>query len=249
MATSTAHGSLDLVTANSSSGTLSVLLNPEQWRAQQGANVAVPAGPPRDVALADLDEDGDNDLCSSRFAKAPALLVYRNLGGGTFAAPAPYGSSVNAFSLQIADFNLDNRVDVAIAHGLCEYRCVPQSRRGRLCPTRVPGRQLRYHHVADVAAGDERRWRGGLVGVLLNSGDVTLLLISGAERFQYLRPRLRSPLSRPQGWHSPTSMVTATTTLWWWMKAEAAPIIARNNGLERSAITCALALRTPSPLR
>ena len=73
----------------------------------------------RDIALGDLDGDGNLDLATSHVAPVHKVDVLLNLGGGTFArvgafTPGPPGSYPQ--SLALGDFTADGRVDIITAN-------------------------------------------------------------------------------------------------------------------------------------
>ena len=119
------NGSIDLVVANGSAISISVLLNngagvfntkvdyPALTVAQQGAD---PAAQPRSIALGDLNGDGNPDVVVGNSGSRNISVLLGN-GAGAFAAPVlvnALGSSPMAIA--IADMNGDARQDIVTAN-------------------------------------------------------------------------------------------------------------------------------------
>src|ERR1035438_6195733 len=106
---------MDLVTANYSGNSVSVLLGNGDGTFTAGADVAAGSNP-RSVALGDVDGDGVLDLVVLNVGNS-MVSVLRGLGGGTFAAPVNYGiNNNNANQVILADVNGDGRLDVVVAY-------------------------------------------------------------------------------------------------------------------------------------
>ena len=58
-----------------------------------------PGGEPRQVAIADVDSDGDRDLVVALRGGAGLISVLKNNGNGTFAPAITYGAPEWTFSL------------------------------------------------------------------------------------------------------------------------------------------------------
>jgi hypothetical protein len=75
---------------------------------------------PQRVAIADLDGDGDNDIAATMAGTvfAPTVvdnvLIYENLGGGSFAAPVGLSAAQNPRSLCLEDLDDDGDIDLAV---------------------------------------------------------------------------------------------------------------------------------------
>ncbi|MBB4601163.1 hypothetical protein HNQ93_001476 [Hymenobacter luteus] len=109
-------GDLDLLSANGSSNTVSVLLNNGAGNFGTGTTVAVGAAPIY-VALADVDGDSDLDLLASNFSDNTVSIRLNN-GAGTFGG----GQSVAVISaphqLALGDVDGDGDLDLLAGGGV-----------------------------------------------------------------------------------------------------------------------------------
>jgi len=107
-------GDLDLVTANAvllGDNTLSVLLN--KGDGTFATHVEYESDTvPEAVALADIDNDGDNDIiCANNMGFSLSVLL--NNGDGTFAARIDYDNEYLSMDVAVSDFDKDGYPDVA----------------------------------------------------------------------------------------------------------------------------------------
>jgi hypothetical protein len=121
-------GNLDVLTANPSNGTVSVRLGTGQgYFAAPATGAEVAAGTsPNDLALGDIDSDGDLDLMVAHtnfnmdFDADPTLKIRLNDGAGHFAPPAT-GADVLAGQvargLALGDIDGDGDLDAVAASG------------------------------------------------------------------------------------------------------------------------------------
>jgi len=106
-------GNLDLVVANNSGNSLSILLGNGNFAFTQATLVT--AIWPTDVQVADFNRDGNLDLVYP-YSIGPAVGVQLGNGDGTFiAATTPPNTGAGPVAIALGDFNLDNKVDLAIA--------------------------------------------------------------------------------------------------------------------------------------
>lgn len=103
---------LDLVTANSETNRISVLLNQRPDGFLTATSYAA-ATHPSDAAAGDLDADGDVDLLVVGEGNHVALL--RNRGDASFEAPVPVPLAFTPASVAIADLDGDGALDFAVA--------------------------------------------------------------------------------------------------------------------------------------
>ena len=107
---------LDLVVTNFQSNALTVLLGRGDGTFQTPAtSIAVPNGP-RAVAIANFNPavDNFNDIIVASFT-SKSFTVLRGRGDGTFFPPATVDLYSRPTALTVADFNGDQRLDVAIS--------------------------------------------------------------------------------------------------------------------------------------
>jgi hypothetical protein len=119
-------GKLDAITANSASGTVSVLLGSGAgtFTAVAGSPLAMGVAP-NHVAAVDLDNDGNLDLVTANtgaLATTVGLNVRPGNGAGGF-GNAPFFTVLAQVptDLATADFNLDGSADVALSHAVAQY--------------------------------------------------------------------------------------------------------------------------------
>jgi Bacterial Ig-like domain (group 3)/FG-GAP-like repeat/FG-GAP repeat len=116
MADFNGDGKTDLATANSSEGTVTVLLGNGSggFSAASGSPFTV-GGNPRSVTVADFNGDGKADLATANFGSGNVTVLLGNGAGGfTAASGSPFAAGTNPFSIAVGDFNRDGHADLAV---------------------------------------------------------------------------------------------------------------------------------------
>ncbi|MGW4649837.1 FG-GAP-like repeat-containing protein [Kitasatospora sp. NPDC004289] len=110
-----ADGRLDLVTANSSTGTLSVLLGDGSGGFGAASGVASGVTLPSEVRLADVNADGRADAVVVAPGSPGRVAVLLGDGAGGFGTANVLTAGVNLSSASVADLNGDGHADLAVA--------------------------------------------------------------------------------------------------------------------------------------
>jgi hypothetical protein len=112
-------GHLDLATANSGTGTVSVLLGNTTTPGVFQPALSFGAGAqPRGLVTADFNEDGALDLAvANGGTNNVSVLLGNPAAPGAFLAPAAYTVGTPPAALAVADLNRDGMVDLAVADG------------------------------------------------------------------------------------------------------------------------------------
>ncbi|HVV01909.1 MAG TPA: VCBS repeat-containing protein [Verrucomicrobiae bacterium] len=105
------NGTVDLITANISDSSLTVLTN--SGGGNFGPNARYNAPTVEDVVAADLDGDGKPDLA---YAYPGGIVTVTNLGDGRFSPSSSYNLGLS-HCLRAADLNGDGAVDLVAGHG------------------------------------------------------------------------------------------------------------------------------------
>jgi hypothetical protein len=104
----------ELVTANLADGTLSILFNNGDGTFKEPFT-PIGVGPVRDVAIADMTNDGIPDIVTETENVDGAILVFPGLGDGTFFSAIETSFGVhNITSIGVTDLNDDGNQDVIV---------------------------------------------------------------------------------------------------------------------------------------
>ena len=122
-------GKADMVTANTNSNTVSVLLNNGNGTFGAAQTYAVGVSP-TSVAVGDFNGDGKLDIATANegayyaaySAHGGSVSVLLGNGDGTFQPAANFSAGVNTQSVAVGDFNHDGKLDLATANEGTSYR-------------------------------------------------------------------------------------------------------------------------------
>jgi hypothetical protein len=179
-------GKVDVVTANYSAATISVLLGNGDGTFKNHVDYAT--GPfPRHLVVGDFNADGNLDVAVSvlgpvePLCAAPTLSVFLGKGDGTFRPRVDYRSGCDPDWVAVGDFNRDGKQDLVTADFLDNTLSIFLGNGdGTFQPRLV---QAAPRDLTAVAVGDFNRDgkddlatandAGQIVGVLLGNGDGT----------------------------------------------------------------------------
>jgi hypothetical protein len=109
----------DLAVTLFSTGSVAVLINDGTGKFKKPVSYSAGGGEVLDVKIADLRNNGDQDLVIADLSSGMVVLL--NKGNGTFGKPSIYTPTFQNWqppnACTVADFNLDGKLDVAcVAH-------------------------------------------------------------------------------------------------------------------------------------
>jgi hypothetical protein len=110
-------GKLDVVTANANSNNVSILLGNGDGTFQDAVNYSVGLEPEW-VAIGDFNRDGKLDLAvtNTNASGTGNVSILLGNGDGTFQTAVNYTAGANPQSVAIGDFDMDGKLDLAVAN-------------------------------------------------------------------------------------------------------------------------------------
>jgi hypothetical protein len=111
-------GALDVISANSQPGDVSLLVNNGDGTLAAEVRLNAGGGMPRLVAVGDIDGDGDVDLVASIREGPGTIAVFLAESPGVFAPAVQYGTQRVSFVLAMTDLDGDEDLDVAVGLGV-----------------------------------------------------------------------------------------------------------------------------------
>ena len=156
MADFNGDGKSDLVTANWSGNTASVLLGNGNGTFQAKQSFGT-GSEPHVVAVADFNGDGKSDLVTADYGDNTASVLLGN-GNGTFQAKQAFGTGAGPESVAVGDFNGDGKSDLVTA----DYERQHRERAARQRQRYVSGQAVLWHRsLASISRrGRLQRRRG-----------------------------------------------------------------------------------------
>ena len=113
-------GNPDIVAANKTDGTLSILFGNGDGTFQTQTTITIPVGTtaaanPSAVATGDFNGDGNQDIAVADMTNDRVLILLGN-GDGTFQAPVAYPTGSNPVALLAQDFDGEGQPDLAVVN-------------------------------------------------------------------------------------------------------------------------------------
>jgi hypothetical protein len=115
-------GKLDLVVANNTAGTISVLRGNGDGSFRTAVNYRVGANP-SGLVVADLNSDGALDVVVTNDNSGTVSVLLGN-GDGTLRDAVNYATGPRPYALAAADFDGDGNLDLVVANGPLQYNTV-----------------------------------------------------------------------------------------------------------------------------
>jgi FG-GAP-like repeat len=146
----------DLAVALDLNGSVAVLMNDGTGKFLKPVTYNAGGGEVVDVKIADLRNNGDQDLVIANASQG--LVVLLNKGNGTFGQPAIYPPTcqdcVAPMACVVADFNLDNKLDVACATNIDDSYLFYGKGNGKFGPSIPIDDTIHFQGGFGIATGD-----------------------------------------------------------------------------------------------
>ncbi len=146
----------DLAVTLAATGSVAVLINDGTGKFLNPVTYDAGGGAAVDVQIADLRNSGKQDLAIANASQG--LVVLLSKGNGTFGKPAIYPpicqNCVAPMACVVADFNLDNKLDVACATNIDDSYLFYGKGNGKFGPSIPIDNTINFQGGFSIAAGD-----------------------------------------------------------------------------------------------
>jgi hypothetical protein len=138
------------------SGSVAVFLNGAAGHFKTPVSYSAGGGEAVDVKIADLRNSGKQDLAIANASQGMVVLL--NNGNGTFGKPTIYQPTcqdcVAPMACVVADFNLDNKLDVACATNIDDSYLFYGKGDGKFGPSIPINDTIKFQGGFSIATGD-----------------------------------------------------------------------------------------------
>jgi hypothetical protein len=110
----------DVATANSIAQDISIRFGTGDGSLGPETRLDPGSGHPRQLAIGDLDADGDPDLVAAIRYGSGSVAVMLNEGSNQFSTPVQVGNPSGTFGIEVVDLDGDDDLDVAVVGGFIE---------------------------------------------------------------------------------------------------------------------------------
>jgi hypothetical protein len=146
----------DLVVTGDLDGSVAILMNDGTGKFQKPVTYTIGGIGAVDVKIADLRNSGQQDLVVAD--AADGMVVFLNKGNGTFGKPAIYPPTcqncVAPMACVVADFNLDNKLDVACSTNIDDSYLFYGKGNGKFGPSIPIKDTIHFQGGFSIASGD-----------------------------------------------------------------------------------------------
>jgi hypothetical protein len=169
----------DLVVTQVRNGSVAVLMNDGTGHFGKPITYNAGGGEAIDVKIADLRNNGGEDLIVANLSQGMVILL--NKGNGTFGKPTIYPPACrNCLAPEacvVADFNLDNKLDVACATNIDDSYMFYGDGKGEFGPSIPINDTIKFQGGFGIAAGDfDHDQAPDLAIPIQNDGKVAIML-------------------------------------------------------------------------
>ena len=169
----------DLAVAQAIGGSVAVLINDGTGKFRKPVTYSAGGGGAADVKIADLRNNGKQDLVIANASQGMVVLL--NNGNGTFGKPTIYPPTcpncVAPMACVVADFNLDNKLDVACATNIDDSYLFYGQGNGKFGPSIPIHDTINFQGGFSIAAGDFNNDHAPDLAIpIQNKGKVAILL-------------------------------------------------------------------------
>lgn len=167
-------GKLDLVSADFSGNTVSILTGKGNGSFDPSASFAASGGSSAYIGAGDFNEDGNLDVAVPNMSDAVSILL--GDGEGSFGPATNFGVGIQPYGIAVADLNLDGRPDLAVPNSVSDTVSILLGKGGGIFDLSMNYQVGRVPYT--VAVGDFNR--DGLPDLAVpNEGENTVSILLG----------------------------------------------------------------------
>jgi FG-GAP-like repeat len=170
----------DLVVTLAATGSVAVFINDGTGKFKKPATYSAGGGEAVDVKIADLRSNGKQDLVIANLSHGMVVLL--NKGDGAFGQPTIYPPTcqncVAPMACVVADFNLDDKLDVACATNIDDSYLFYGKGNGKFGPSIPIDNTINFQGGFSIAAGDFNNDQAPDLAIPIQNDDKVAIMLN-----------------------------------------------------------------------